>query len=134
MVTEQELRALEARMDMLEGQMRQMKRNKTAESLVERHGYLLTKHEAGKLLGVCRQTIYAMIRDGRLEESVDGRVLTESMAKYVSGKESCRSKRGPKAKEAEEREQTRRRLNTMREAEEHNAKSIEAWEEAHAED
>lgn len=64
-------------------------------SSVEYLGDVCTKEEASKALRVTRTTIYAMISDGRLDTTSDGRrVTTSSIKRYLGKLERGEAKRG----------------------------------------
>ena len=43
----------------------------------------VTKAEAARLLGVCRQTIYNYLADGLLQTAANGRVTTRSIKHFI---------------------------------------------------
>lgn len=52
--------------------------------LAQRYGEYVDKTVAAKVLGVTRATVYAMLRDGRIEGACSGkRVSTRSIARYL---------------------------------------------------
>lgn len=55
--------------------------------LVRRHGEVVNKAVAARMLGVTRCTIYAMIKDGRIDASCDGKAVNvRSIARYMNSK------------------------------------------------
>lgn len=55
--------------------------------LVRRHGEVVNKAVAARMLGVTRCTIYAMIKDGRIDAACDGKnVSVRSIARYMDSK------------------------------------------------
>ena len=85
---------LEKRIEVLE--MRRADPGGVTGGLHEKYPRGMTKAEAAVELGVTRQTVYAMIADGRLRESVLGRVITQSVvdALYGNVKKKSRLPRG----------------------------------------
>ena len=56
----------------------------TAKSLTEKYGDNVMKADAARILGVTRATVYAMLRDGRLEAMYGGsRVSVQSIERYM---------------------------------------------------
>ena len=54
------------------------------EALVAQYGEYVDKTATAKILGVTRQTVYAMIADGRIEGACEGkRVDVRSIARYI---------------------------------------------------
>lgn len=85
MVSEQDFRALEARVDMLEGQLRQYACGPTAEMVAKKYGWLLDKTQVANEIGVTRVTVYRMVEDGRLQMTSDGKITAASVARYLNG-------------------------------------------------
>lgn len=57
------------------------------EILVRRHGEVVNKSVAARMLGVTRCTIYNMIKDGRIDATPDGKdVIVRSVARYIDAK------------------------------------------------
>ena len=64
-------------------------------SSIEYLGDVCTKEEASKALRVTRATIYAMLADGRLDATSDGRrVTTSSIRRYLGKLERGEVRRG----------------------------------------
>ena len=101
----------ETRMDKLEqrvmalenlAQIGELLRSETLErrenELVEQYGEHVDKSIAARILCVTRQTVYAMIADGRIEGACEGkRVDVRSIARYIysgkpknKGEKACR--------------------------------------------
>lgn len=80
-----EIEKLQARVIELEKKLEGV-RDLNEEKFVGEHGELVTKIEAGKILGVSRQTIVRMLWDGRLKGTMDNsRVSVRSIYKYLHG-------------------------------------------------
>ena len=68
------------------------------EALVAQYGEYVDKTETAKILGVTRATVYAMLKDGRIEGACEGkRVDVRSIARYIysgkpknKGEKACR--------------------------------------------
>lgn len=76
---------MERSIDMLFHGERTTERNLTAEMVV-RYGEMMNKTEAARLLGVTRATVYAMLADGRIKGTSNGKnVLTRSVVEYLCG-------------------------------------------------
>ena len=78
--------------------------NKAEEDLVGRYGEYVDKTETAKILSVTRQTVYAMLADGRIEAAHGGRkVSVRSVARYIASPKprSSRLKCGIWRKEAQ---------------------------------
>lgn len=58
--------------------------------MTAQYGEWLTIKRASEILTVSRPTVYRMIEDGRIR-AVDGRVVTESIADYLSEKKGRRT-------------------------------------------
>ena len=58
--------------------------------MTAQYGEWLTIKKASEILTVSRPTVYRMIEDGRIR-AVDGRVVTESIADYLSEKKGRRT-------------------------------------------
>ena len=66
--------------------------------LVDKYGEHVDKSTAAKILGVTRATVYAMLKDGRIEGACEGkRVDVRSIARYIysgkpknKGEKACR--------------------------------------------
>ncbi len=57
---------------------------KYGEKLIEQYGRYVEKSVAAEILGVSRQTVYAMLADGRLTRACNGkRVDVQSIAAYM---------------------------------------------------
>lgn len=55
------------------------------QQMVRDYSAHMTKTEAACLLGVCRETVYNMLKDGRLKSAMNGsRVDTRSVARYMN--------------------------------------------------
>lgn len=64
------------------------------------YGEHVDKTVASEILGVCRQTVYAMLKDGRLQATFGGRrVDVRSIARYIRSSEG-HPRCGRKKKEA----------------------------------
>lgn len=70
------LRELEARISALE-------RAKESGQFITQKKLSMTSVAAADALGLSRQTIHAMIRDGRLKANIHGRPLTASVEEYL---------------------------------------------------
>lgn len=65
------------------------------DALVDRYGEYVDKTVASKILGVTRQTVYAMIADGRIEAACGGkRVDVRSIARYQDSRTPPEHPRG----------------------------------------
>lgn len=88
-IQEARIAELEQRLLMLERWAQRMtaaekEGTQSEESLVLRYGESVDKTTAGYILGVTRSTVYAMIADGRVQASSDGkRVSVRSIARYL---------------------------------------------------
>ena len=88
-IQEARIAELEQRLLMLERWAQRMtavekEGTQSEESLVLRYGESVDKTTAGDILGVTRSTVYAMIADGRVQVSSDGkRVSVRSIARYL---------------------------------------------------
>ncbi|MBS5678538.1 MAG: hypothetical protein KHW91_02280 [Clostridiales bacterium] len=88
-IQEARIAELEQRLLMLERWAQRMtaaekEGTQSEESLVLRYGESVDKTTAGYILGVTRSTVYAMIADGRVQVSSDGkRVSVRSIARYL---------------------------------------------------
>ena len=79
------MEALEARMAVLEQKLAgKAARDAILDALRVEHGEEMTKQTASEVLGVTRCTVYNMIRDGRLLENERGRIVTESLTRYMA--------------------------------------------------
>lgn len=75
---------LERRIQTLEAKMKQVQSGAgAAETLMREFPMGLNKSDAAEWLKVSRATVYAMIRDGRLEVNDAGKVTAESIAKLM---------------------------------------------------
>ena len=77
--------ALTKRIEELEAKVSEMETREAdpggvTNELHDRYPRGMTKGEAAEELGVTRQTVYAMLADGRLKENAVGRVVTKSVA------------------------------------------------------
>ena len=85
--TELRLEDLERRVAALETKNRSGGRGTFAEYLIETYGECVDKTAAARILGVTRATIYAMLADGRLSGSCEGRrVDVRSIARYLNAR------------------------------------------------
>ena len=68
---------------------------RTEKELVDMHGKYVDKSTAAKILGVCRATVYAMLKDGRIKGACEGkRVDVCSIARHLcAGKPKNRRNR-----------------------------------------
>ena len=68
---------------------------RTEQELVDMHGKYVDKSTAARILGVTRATVYAMLKDGRIEGACEGkRVDMRSIARYMcAGKPKNRRNR-----------------------------------------
>lgn len=58
---------------------------RTEKELVDMHGKYVDKPTAARILGVTRATVYAMLKDGRIEGACEGkRVDVRSIARYIT--------------------------------------------------
>ncbi|MDY5220694.1 MAG: helix-turn-helix domain-containing protein [Eubacteriales bacterium] len=72
--------------------------SKTIKRLVNQYGVHVEKSTAARILGVTRQTVYAMLEDGRIQGAYGGkRVDVRSIARYIysgkpknKGEKACR--------------------------------------------
>lgn len=53
--------------------------------MTTQYGEAVTAQEAARILGCCRSTISAMVKDGRLDRTPDNRVDVQSIALYLQG-------------------------------------------------
>ena len=90
---------LEKRVDAIEKRLRSAmfeENTDTGEAdLLMRHGEYVDKATAAKILGVTRATVYAMLKDGRIEGAWSGsRVTVRSIAAYMraTGKQDERKR------------------------------------------
>lgn len=76
---------IEVRMDDLEKRVLALEeRTRREAELVGNYGEHVDKSTAARILGVTRQTVYAMLADGRIEGACDGRrVYVRSIARYI---------------------------------------------------
>lgn len=80
------VKKLEARVSELEKKLERLSEPEDLkeEKFVRDHGELVTRIEAGKIIGVSRQTISKMLWDGRLKGTVDNsRVSVRSIYRYL---------------------------------------------------
>ena len=68
---------------------------RTEKELVDMHGKYVDKSTAARILGVTRATVYAMLKDGRIEGACSGRrVDVRTIARYLcAGKPKNRRNR-----------------------------------------
>ena len=68
---------------------------RTEKALIDTHGKYVDKSTAARILGVTRATVYAMLKDGRIEGACEGkRVDVRSIARYMfAGKPKNRRNR-----------------------------------------
>ena len=79
------MEALEARIAVLEQKLAgKAARDAILDALRVEHGDEMTKQTASEVLGVSRCTIYNMIKDGRLDVNRRGRIVTESLTRYMA--------------------------------------------------
>ena len=58
---------------------------RTEKELIDMHGNYVDKSTAARILGVTRATVYAMLKDGRIEGACSGRrVDVRSIARYMA--------------------------------------------------
>lgn len=61
-----------------------MTEQERVELLVNKHGEVCTRTDAAKILSKCRQTINAMLADGRLDSACAGDMVdVRSIARYI---------------------------------------------------
>lgn len=71
---------------------------RTENELVDMYGKYVDKSTAAKILGVCRATVYTMLKDGRIEGACEGkRVDVCSIARFI-----CSNKRREKEHNVDE--------------------------------
>ena len=79
------MEAMEARMAVLEQKLAgKAARDAILDALRVEHGDEMTKQTASEVLGVSRCTIYNMVKDGRLDVNRRGRIVTESLTRYMA--------------------------------------------------
>ena len=67
------------------------------EELIDMHGEYVDKSTAARILGVTRATVYAMLKDGRIEGACSGRrVDVRSIARYMYSPRGMKKHRGMK--------------------------------------
>lgn len=92
--------ALEARVALLEGKERE---GRSWKDMAARMNWppCMTKTNAAKAIGVSRQTIYAMIADGRLKQNEHGRVITDGLINMIRPAAPSEKRQGRKKREAQ---------------------------------
>lgn len=93
------IEALEARVASLERQLGGNLQGGVTSGILRRFPECMDKTRAAEALGVTRATIYAMLRDGRLEQNAMGKVITDSVKELLKPGRPIRSERGRKARE-----------------------------------
>lgn len=79
------MEAMEARIAVLEQKLAgKAARDAILDALRVEHGDEMTKQTASEVLGVSRCTIYNMVKDGRLDVNRRGRIVTESLTRYMA--------------------------------------------------
>ena len=79
------MEAMEARIAVLEQKLAgKAARDAILDALHAEHGDEMTKQTASEVLGVSSCTIYNMIKDGRLDVNRRGRIVTESLTRYMA--------------------------------------------------
>ena len=67
---------------------------RTEKELVDMHGKYVDKSTAAKILGVCRATVYAMLKDGRITGACSGRRGdVRSIAQHLCAGEKTKNRR-----------------------------------------
>lgn len=67
---------------------------RTEKELVDMHGKYVDKSTAARILGVTRATVYAMLKDGRIEGACSGRrVDVRTIARYLCAGEKPKNRR-----------------------------------------
>ena len=91
-MNDKRMEALEKRLETVEDRLAAIEKNpevftgdECIRAIVEKHPVSMTKTKAAEILNVTRQTVYAMIADGRLRETGMGRISTTSLIKLLKG-------------------------------------------------
>ena len=100
---EMRMEDLERRLQALEDRTRRFvwsreeERTRREKELVDRYGEHVDKTTAAQILGVTRQTVYAMLADGRIDGAFGGKhVDVRSIARYIFSPRGMRKHRGMK--------------------------------------